>query len=279
MGLFRYTSRTFSRELLLILIAAVWWVPFYFLVIVSLKPSSELITHPFSFPQHLEFGNYSSAWAGVAGQTLGSALVSSLIITVGCVIALIAIGSVCAYAIARREGRLGTGLYLLFVLGIIIPFQLGIIPAYVTLRKLGLGGTYPGMILLYTGLMMPLAVFLYTGFVRQLPRDYEEAAYVDGASRLRTFVRVVFPLLRPVTATVAVLTSVIVWNDFFVQLIFLSGSPRQTLPVMIYSFVGQYASQWNLIFAAVVVTIAPVLAFYIFAQRQLIRGFSGGIKT
>ena len=102
---------------------------------------------------------------------------------------------------------------------------------------------------------------------------------MDGASRLRTFARVVFPLLRPVTATVAVLTSVIIWNDFFGQLIFLAGTPRQTLPVIIYSFVGQYASQWNLIFAAVVVSLAPVLAFYLFAQRQLIRGFTGGIKT
>jgi len=112
-----------------------------------------------------------------------------------------------------------------------------------------------------------------------MPRDYEEAAYMDGASRLRTFVRVVFPLLRPATAAVAVLASVVVWNDFFSQLVFLGGSSHQTLPVIIYSFVGEYSSQWNLIFAAVVVTLAPVLAFYLFAQRQLVRGFSGGIKT
>jgi raffinose/stachyose/melibiose transport system permease protein len=279
MGLFRYTYRTFWREFALILLAAIWWVPFYYLVTVSLKSSSELVTDPNGFPHHLAFSNYPDAWSGVAGVSLGAALKSSLIITVGSVLALIVIGSACAYAIARREGRLGTWLYLIFVLGIIIPFQLGIIPAYVALRKLGIGGTYPGMILLYTGLLMPLAVFLYTGFVRQLPRDYEEAAYIDGASRVRTFLRVVFPLLRPVTATVAVLASVIIWNDFFVQLIFLAGSTRQTLPVMIYSFVGQYTSQWNLIFAAVVVTITPVLAFYLFAQRQLVRGFSGGIKT
>jgi raffinose/stachyose/melibiose transport system permease protein len=279
MGAFRYTGRTFARELALIGIAAIWWVPFYFLVIVSLKPSDELAAHPFGFPSQLSFENYSSAWAGDGNVTLGSALVSSLVITVGAVIGLILIGSLCAYAIARREGRMRPALYLVFVLGIIVPFQLGIIPVYVALRELRLGGTYPGMIVLYIGLMMPLAVFMYTGFVQQLPRDYEEAAFIDGASRVRTFVRVVFPLLRPVTATVAVLASVIVWNDFFVQLIFLSGNPRETLPVVIYSFVGQYVSQWNLIFAAVVMTIAPVLAFYLVAQRQLIRGFSGGIKT
>ena len=279
MGVFRYTGRTFARELMLIALAAIWWVPFYFLVVVSLKPSDEVTAHPFGFPADLAFDNYNSAWAGDASVSLGSALVSSLVITVGSVAGLIVIGSLCAYAIARREGRLSTGLYLLFVLGIIVPFQLGIIPVYVALRELNLGGTYPGMIILYIGLMMPLAVFMYTGFIQQLPRDYEEAAFVDGASRVRTFVRVVFPLLGPVTATVAVLASVIIWNDFFVQLIFLSGNTRETLPVVIYSFVGQYVSQWNLIFAAVVVTIAPVLVFYLVAQRQLIRGFSGGIKT
>jgi raffinose/stachyose/melibiose transport system permease protein len=279
MGVFRYTGRTFARELLLIAVAAIWWVPFYFLVVVSLKPTAELAAHPFGFPSKLEFANYKSAWAGDASVTLGSAMKSSLVITLGSVIGLIVIGSLCAYAIARREGRLSTGLYLLFVLGIIVPFQLGIIPIYVALRQLSLGGTYPGMIVLYIGLLMPLAVFMYTGFIQQLPRDYEEAAFIDGASRVRTFIRVVFPLLGPVTATVAVLTSVIIWNDFFVQLIFLSGNTRETLPVVIYSFVGQYVSQWNLIFAAVVMTIAPVLVFYLVAQRQLIRGFSGGIKT
>lgn len=279
MGLFRYTIRTFGRELALILVAAIWWIPFYFLITVSLKSDSETLTHPSSLPSHVELGNFSSAWQGVAGVTLGDALKSSAIITAGSIVGLIVIGSVCAYPIARREGRISTGLYGLFVIGIIIPFQLGLIPIYVTMRKLGLAGTYPGTILLYTGLLMPLSVFLYTGFVRRLPRDYEEAAYVDGASRLRTFLRVVFPLLRPVTATVAMLATVIIWNDFFVQVIFLSGSPRLTLPVAVYSFVGQYATQWNLVFAAVIITILPLLAFYLFAQRQLIRGFSGGVKT
>jgi raffinose/stachyose/melibiose transport system permease protein len=278
-GLFRYSLRTFWRELAMIVAAVIWWVPFYLLVIISVKPSDELFTDPNGLPDSLAFSNYADAWHGVGGLSLGSALQSSLIITIGSVIALILIGSLAAYTIARREGRLGAGLYLLFVIGIIVPFQLGVIPAYIALRAVGLVGSYLGTILLYTGLMMPLSVFLYTGFVRRLPLDYEEAAYVDGASRVRTFVRVVFPLLRPVTATVAVLTAVIIWNDFFTQLLFLSGSKRQTLPVAVYAFVGQYATQWNFVFASVVVAIVPVLLFYIVAQRQLIRGFSGGIKT
>ena len=276
MGLQRYTRRAFLRELTLLVIAAIWWVPFYFLVIISLKPDLEALQSPLSFPKDVDVGNFSTAWHDAA---LGRSLVNSLVITGGSVLALIAIGSICAYTIARRPGRMGTALYLLFVLGIILPFQLGLVPTYAVLRDLHLVGAYVGIILLYTGIWMPFSVFLYTGFVRALPKEYEEAARVDGASQLRTFRRVVFPLLRPVTGTVAIFTGLIIWNDFFLSLIFLNGTNKTPLPVAVYTFVGAFASRWNLIFAAVIVSLLPVLIFFLFAQRQLIRGFTGGIKT
>jgi raffinose/stachyose/melibiose transport system permease protein len=280
MGLFRYTTRTFARELLLLALAAIWWIPFYFLVVVSLKSDNEIYAQSAgTLPKSPVWGNYSTAWKGTAGSSLADALKSSLVITVGSVIALVAIGSITAYAVARYKGKLGTVLYFTFVLGIIIPFQLGLIPTYVVLRHLHLTTSYIGMIVLYTGILMPLSVFLFTGFVRTLPRDYEEAAYIDGASRLLTFVRVVFPLLRPIAATVAVLASVLIWNDFFLQLVFLAGSANQTVVVAIYSFVGEYSTSWNLVFATVILSIAPILVFYVFAQRRLVRGFTGGIKT
>jgi raffinose/stachyose/melibiose transport system permease protein len=276
MGLQRYTRRAFLRELTLLVIAAIWWVPFYFLVIISLKPDLEALQSPLSFPKDVDVGNFSTAWHDAA---LGRSLVNSLVITGGSVLALIAIGSICAYTIARRPGRMGAALYLLFVLGIILPFQLGLVPTYAVLRHLHLVGSYLGIILLYTGIWMPFAVFLYTGFVRSLPKEYEEASLVDGASTLRTFRRVVFPLLRPVTGTVAIFTGLIIWNDFFLSLIFLNGTKKTPLPVAVYTFVGAFASRWNLIFAAVIVSLLPVLIFFLFAQRQLIRGFTGGIKT
>jgi raffinose/stachyose/melibiose transport system permease protein len=276
MGLHRYTRRTFLRELTLLLVAAIWWVPFYFLVIVALKPDVEALQSPLTFPKEVDLGNFSTAWHDGA---LGRSLLNSLLITGGSVAALIAIGSICAYTIARRPGKMGTALYLLFVLGIILPFQLGLVPTYAVLRHLSLVGSYLGIILLYTGIWMPFSVFLYTGFVRALPKEYEEAARVDGASQLRTFRKVVFPLLRPVTGTVAIFTGLIIWNDFFLSLIFLNGTTKTPLPVAVYTFVGAFASRWNLIFAAVIVSLAPVLIFFLVAQRQLIRGFTGGIKT
>lgn len=278
MGVYRYTWRTFSREIILILVAAFFCLPIYLLAIVSVKSTGETYIEPVNFPNSAHFDNFSSAWSNGGSEGLGNALKSSLIITVSSVLLLILIGSLAAWVLARRQSKLSTLLYILFVLGIILPFQLAILPLYAAMREIGLVGNYLGMIILYTGLLMPLTVFLYTGFMMAIPRDYEEAAQVDGASTMRTFLRVIFPLLRPVTGTVAVLTGVFIWNDFFISLIFLSGSRYETLPVALYSFVGESITQWNLIFAAVVISLGPVLIFYLFAQRQLIRGFAGGIR-
>lgn len=278
MGVYRYTWKTFAREMGLILGAVIFCLPIYLLAIGAVKSTSDTYLRPTTFPSDPHWDNFSYAWEHGGSAGLGKSLQSSLIITVGSVVALIAIGSLCAWVLARRSSKLSVALYFAFVLAIILPPQLAIIPLYVSMRHLGLVGNYAGMILLYTGLLMPFTVFMYTGFVRAIPRDYEEAAQVDGAGVARTFFRVIFPLLRPVTGTVAVLAGLFVWNDFFMSLIFLGGSDYETLPVALYSFVGQSVSQWNLIFAAVVISIVPVLLFYLFAQRQLIRGFSGGVR-
>ena len=274
----RYTRRTLARELALILLAIVFSLPFYLLVALALESTSESSRTPLSFPWPPHLGNFSQAWNTGGQAALSHALWSSLVITVSSVVSLIVLGSLCAYALARHSGRVSTAVYLLFVLGIILPFQLAIIPLYVAMRHVGLVGDYLGMIVLNTGLLMPLTVFLYTGFIRALPRDYEEAAWVDGAGILRTYARVVFPLLWPITATVAVLTGIVVWNEFFVALIFLAGSRYETVSVALYAFAGDYVARWNLVFAGVVIVIAPILIVFLFAQRHLIRAFSAGVK-
>ncbi|MGZ8696119.1 MAG: carbohydrate ABC transporter permease [Gaiellaceae bacterium] len=273
----RYTRRTLLREVALVLVALVYCLPFYLLVSLALKTTEQTFQKPFSPPVPPHLGSFSEAWNTGGQAGLGPAMKSSLIITVSSVVGLILLGSLCAYTIARRTGWLSNTIYVAFVLGIILPFQLAIIPLLVAMKHLGLTGNYVGMIVLNLGLLMPLTVFLYTGFIRALPRDYEEAARIDGAGILRTYARVVFPLLWPVTATVAVLTGIIVWNEFFIALVFLSGSRAQTVPVALSLFVGDFA-RWNLVFAGIAITIAPILAFYLFAQKYLMRGFSAGVK-
>lgn len=279
MFLDRYNLKTGVREIVFIIIAAFWWLPIYFMAIGSIKPDSQNFAPPFSLPKTVDIHTYSQAWKGSGDGTLGRALQNSLIITIASVLVLIVLGSLAAYVIARANNRVGNTLYVLFVAGILLPYQLAIIPIYSVYRQLGLLGTYAGMVILWTGILLPLTVFLYASFIRALPRDYEEAARVDGASPTRVFVRVVFPLLRPITGTVAILTGLIIWNDFFLSLVFLSGTKNVTLPVVVYSFVGNYAAQWNVVFAMVVVSIVPMLAFFLFAQKNLIRGFTGGIKS
>ena len=274
----RYTRRTLVRELALVLLAIVFCLPFYLLVALALESTSQSYKTPFSFPWPPHLGNFSEAWNTGGQAALSHALWSSFVITVSSVTSLILIGSLCAYALARHRSRVSTAIYLLFVLGIILPFQLAIVPLYVAMRHLGLVGDYLGMIVLNTGLLMPLTVFLYTGFIRALPRDYEEAAWVDGAGIVRTYARVVFPLLWPITATVAVLIGIVVWNEFFVALIFLAGSRYETVSVALNAFAGDYVSRWNLLFAGVAIVIAPMLVVFLFAQRHLIRGFSAGVK-
>jgi raffinose/stachyose/melibiose transport system permease protein len=280
MAVFRYTWRTAVRETGLVAAALVFCVPVYILVVDALKSNSDIYsTSSLSPPKSIHLEGFSNVWNGTgSGVSIGHALLNSTIITVSAVALLVLFGSVSAFSLARRDSRLAGMIYLLFVAGIIVPYQLGLIPLYASMKSLGLTGRYLGVIVLHVGLLMPLTVFLYTGFIRALPRDYEEAAQVDGASSLRTLARVVFPLLRPITGTVAVLTAVFVWNDFFLSLIFLGGTPNEPLPVAIYSFTGEFVSQWNLIFAAVIIAIAPILVFYLFAQKRLIQGFSGGIR-
>jgi raffinose/stachyose/melibiose transport system permease protein len=111
-----------------------------------------------------------------------------------------------------------------------------------------------------------------------MPRDFEEAALIDGCTPLRAFRHVVFPALKPITATAVVLNAVFIWNDFFTPLLYLSGSSQQTLPVAVAGFVGQYVSRWNLIFAALIISIVPILAIYLALQRYIINGFAGGLK-
>jgi len=277
----RFRWRAFVWEIVMLIVALLFASPFYILVAMSLKPSSEVFTtSPLAPPIDPDFSNFVTVFgADAGGAGIGTALISSIVITVISVVLLIVIGSLCAYALARRPGRMSNALYLLFVIGIIVPFQLSIIPLYVAFRPLGLIGTYLGMIILWIGVLMPLVVFLYTGFVRSLPKDYEEAARIDGAGVFRTYRSIVFPLLRPVTGTVAILAGLFIWNDFFVSLIFLGGSTVQTLPVAIYGFVGEYVSQWNYVFAAVIIAILPIAIFFIIAQRQFIKGFAGGIKS
>ncbi|GAB1510599.1 carbohydrate ABC transporter permease [Actinophytocola sp. KF-1] len=272
---FRYGLRTFALELLMIAVAVAFLFPVYALVTLSLKDQRQVAESPLGLPSSPTFDNFGSAWERAS---FGDALLNSTVITVASVVVLIGIGSFAAYFIARCQTRLGYGLYVLFLLGIVLPFQLGMIPLFSMADDAGLLGTYQGMIVFYTGIQLPFTIFLYTGFIRALPNDYADAALIDGASHFRAFRQVVFPLLRPVTGTVLILNAVFVWNDFLTPLLYLGGSEKETIPVRVFSFVGQYVSDYGLVFAGLVLAALPILAIFLVLQKYVIKGFSSGLK-
>jgi raffinose/stachyose/melibiose transport system permease protein len=277
--MFRYTKGSLIREIVVWIVALLTLLPFYFLLITALKPDEELLTTGTSAPpSRPTIDNFTEVLSGGGDSNILLGLFHSVIITLGSIGGMVVLGSLAAYVLVRTTQRWGTVTFYLFLVAIILPTQLGLIPLYIGARQIGLVGSIWGMIILYVGTLMPLAVFLYAGFFRTLPRDYEEAAALDGASPTRVFFRVVLPLMAPATGTVAILTGLIVWNDFFSALIFLGGSENQTLTVSMYYYVGSLVSAWNKIFAIVIISMIPILGFYLFAQKKFIQGFAGGIK-
>lgn len=270
-----YRPRTLVLELVMIAAAVAFLFPVYALVTLAFKDPGQIANRPLSLPDPPSTDSFGTAWESAS---LGSALLNSTLITVSSVIVLIVLGSLAAYFLARQAGRLSYSLYILFLVGIILPFQLGMIPLYQLVNDLGLLGTYQGMILFYTGIQLPFTVFLYTGFIRSLPADYTNAALIDGASHLQAFVHVIFPLLRPITGTVLILNAVHIWNDFFTPLLYLGGSGRETVPVRVFAFVNEYTSDYGLVAAGLVLAALPILLVFLVLQRYVIRGFSSGLK-
>ncbi|GAA0932011.1 carbohydrate ABC transporter permease [Pseudonocardia zijingensis] len=267
--------RRAGAELGMLAVAAAFLFPGYVFLTVALKSPAELARNPLAPPVAPEWSNFGRAWTEGG---LGTAMGNSVVVAALSVALLVLTGSLAAYALARRAGRLGYGLYLLFLLGLMIPLQLGMVPLYQLMRDLDLLRTYTSLIIFEVGHQLPLVVFLYTGFLRALPADYEEAARIDGAGTLATFRNVVFPLLRPVTGTVVILTAINVWNDFLTPLLYVGGSAQQTLPVAVFAFRGEFASQWPLIFAGMAIAITPILVVFFLLQKHVVKGFASGIK-
>ncbi len=270
----RYRGRTAVLEIAMIAAALVFAAPLYILVNVALKgddDTSAPLTPAFS----PSFDNFVTAWKSAH---LANALINSATIVVLSLLLLVLTSSLAAYTIARRTSRWSRIAFVAFLLGLLLPFQLATIPLYQLMQRLGLLGSIWGLVLFYAALLMPFSVFLYASFIRALPPEYEEAAEVDGAGPLRIFLQIVFPMMRAVTGTVIILNTITIWNDFFTPRLYLSGSGTETVTVSLYSYVGQYGTEWNLIFGGLIIASLPILIAFFILQKHVIKGFAGGLK-
>lgn len=270
----RYGIRTAILEIVMVVMGVVIAFPFYIIVNMAFRGDSDAGS-PIALTTSFTFDNFSEAWLTA---DLGRALVNSAIIVVASIAVIIAISSFAAYAFVRVTTRLSSAGYWLLLTGLLLPFQIGMIPLYLTMRDLGLLGGFAGVILFQVGNHLAFSVFLYAGFLRALPRDYEEAAWIDGAGVGVGFISVVLPLLRPITGTIIILNGISIWNDLVTPLLYLTGTDNQTVPVALLAFADPETTRWSVIFAGLLISVLPVLGAYFVLQKTVIKGFASGLK-
>lgn len=269
----RYRGGLLLLEIAVIVAALVYFVPFYFVLVNSVKSFGDLMRNTAGLPEMFQWDNYARVWE-IMNYPL--AFWNSLLVTVLSNAGLVVISAMAAYRILRRPSRLNKLLFALFVAAMVIPFQSIMIPLVKVVSASGLMDSRTGLILCYFGFGVSLNLFLYHGFMKSIPLEIEESAVVDGCTPYGVFWRIVYPLLKPMTITVLILNSLWIWNDFLLPSLVLHHADIRTIPLQTYAFFGQYTKQWDLALAGLVLGVAPMVAFFLAMQKHIIAGISAG---
>ena len=257
----------------LMLFTGIVLFPLAAMVFGSLKTQFQFYANPWGVPSTLIWGNYSYAWNMAQ---IPRFLLNSIIVAAGTVSLTLVLASAAAYGFSSFQFRASRPLFLLFVLLLIIPVPVAIIPLYVIVVRLHLVDTYLALILPYTSGSLPLAIFLLRASFQAIPQEITSAARIDGCSHFGAYVRIALPLAGPGLATVTILAFISSWNEFFLALIFIRDPALMTLPLGLQTFVFQYSTQWTYLFAALTLSIVPIVVVYVALQRQFIRGLASG---
>lgn len=267
--------------------SANWWVtgllifislsilfPLYITVTTALKSPAEAAAGSLAFPSSPQWGNFATA---IELTNFPRAATSSFLITVFAVVLTLLTNSMVAYAIARAmdSRKVFKGLYFYFISALFVPFAIIMLPIAKVTSTLNLDNRV-GLVFLYIIFGLSLNIFIYVGYIRSIPKEMEEAAVIDGAGTWATFWKVIFPLLTPINATVGIITTVWVWNDFMLPLVVLSDRDTFTLPLVQYVFQSQFTTDYSLAFASYLMALTPLLLVYVLAQRWVIGGVTRG---
>ncbi len=282
------TSTRVIKMIIAIIVAAYVLFPFFLVVINSCKPTDMITKNPIGF----EGANFTQLYTNlvdVINNThflFWSAFEYSVIITIVSLVLLALFGAMAAWVICRNHTKWSTVIYFTFIASMIIPFQVVMLPLISTFRDVGkfigipMLQSVPGIIFAYLGFGGAMTVFILNGFIKGIPMDLEEAASIDGCSPEQTFFRIILPLLKPVITTVTILNGMWIWNDYLLPSMMLGQNGKvKTLPVAVQAFVGSYVKQWNLILAAALLAIVPIVILFFFAQKQIMEGMiEGAVK-
>lgn len=274
-------------EVLTGLLFVLFFSPFYILVINAFKSRRQVLTDVLGLPENWGqiLNNLNSVFSNSNLRFWQSAM-SSVIITVGSLALIVLFSSMAAWVLVRTKSKVSNLIFMMYVAAMVIPFQVVMLPLVSWMRithewsGIPLLRTYHGLIFAYIGFGCSLSIFLYHGFIKSIPYELEQAAAIDGCSRWQVFFRIILPILKPITVTVLVLNGIWIWNDYLLPLLMLgTGNAIQTIPLAIAGYVGSFVKQWELIMLALLLAIFPVVVFYLFAQKHIIKGMvEGSIK-
>lgn len=257
----------------LVLVAILFLSPFYISFVYSVKSRQEITLTGLAFPTVFHFENYSRA---IVESNFGHAFLNSLATTLPCVVILIFTCCMASYVFARNSGKFYAVLYTIFLASLFIPFQCIMLPEYVNLKQMNLLNTFTGNVLVKSALLISYNVLIYTGFVKTVPKELEEAANIDGAGPFSTFWLIVFPLLKPITFSALIIDTLQTWNDFGIAIVTLQKDELHTLPLMLYNFFGEHNVELNLAFATFMLTMIPMIVLYLCLQKYITSGLTAG---
>ncbi len=267
------TWQSYLGEALMLVLCVIFFIPFYYLLVNTFKPAQAASQSPLSLPiGNFTLEHYKDAFAMI---NFWSSLKNSLLITIVSVAVIIVIGSMAAYALTRRKNIVTKILSIYFLAGFMVPAQTTLIPLFNLMSKLHLQNSVFGMIVLYSS-WCNFAIFMYQGFIGNVPKDLEEAAFIDGCNLWTMYWKIAFPLLKPVTTTIMIFDVMWIWNDFMMPYLFISSSENFTLIMEVYKGVGQFSNNWTVMLCTMVIVLVPIVIFYVTMQKHIIGGITAG---
>ncbi|MFC4116731.1 carbohydrate ABC transporter permease [Nonomuraea zeae] len=270
----RALRRLSAEAVALVLATVIFLIPFALMLLTAVKDQTQATDLDFAWPANWPIVENFMAVIEAHDFVLLRAYVNSTILTVASVALIVVFGAMAAFVLQRRPGKVAKAADFLVLSGLIIPPA--VVPTIWLLQALGLFKTMPGLILAEVAFNLSFAMLLFRAFIAAIPRELDEAAQIDGCNGLRLFFQVIFPLLRPVTITVILTSSVAIFNDFVNPLYLLPGDDNATVQVTLYNFQSQYNTQWNLLFMDIVLITIPPLVLFIFFNRKIVAGMTAG---
>ncbi|WZL80987.1 carbohydrate ABC transporter permease [Vallitaleaceae bacterium 9-2] len=261
------------KSVVIILITLMALLPFYILLILAMTPPSVNFTEEFVIVPRMYFKNFLDAWQT---SQIGQAIVNSLVITVGAIAIVVFFGSMAGYAVARIKNKMNQIIFTIMLGCMMIPGIINTVPLYTLMIDINGINTYWAMILILATNVLPFSTFLYSGFIKGVPKTLEEAAIIDGTTRIGAFFKIVFPLLKPVTSSIIIINGLSIWNNYAQAVFFLQKQSMRTIPLAISMFFQQYGAKWNLMAAAAMIGLAPAVITFLVFQKYFIKGITAG---